>query len=123
MSKTDTKNRNKPTTFADLVAESVPEQREVTLGESTMWVRELSGRERWDAAEKATDSNQWDVMLWLCDTGIVSPRPGSIEELEKIKPLWIKKIAAAIMELSGMTMETTDDAEKESAAVIDIGGS
>lgn len=123
MSKTDTKKTDKPTSFADLIAESVPEQREVELGDRTMWVRELSGRERWDAAEKANDANQWDVMLWLCDTGIVSPRPASLEELEKIKPLWIKKIAAAIMELSGMTMEEVEGAEKESAAVIDIGGS
>jgi len=123
MSKADTKNENKPTSFASLIAESVPEQIEVKLGDGSMWVRELSGRERWDAAAKAEDANQWDVMLWLCDKGIVSPRPASIEELEKIKPLWIKEIAAAIMQLSGMTMETTDDAEKESAAVIDIGGS
>lgn len=121
MTKADTKN--KPTTFASLIAESVPQQREVELGDGVMWVRELSGRERWDAAAKAEDANQWDVMLWLCDTGIVSPRPTSIEELEKIKPKWIKKIAAAIMELSGMTMEETEDAEKGSAAVIDIGGS
>jgi hypothetical protein len=120
-SKADTKN--KPTSFADLIAESVPEQVEVTLGKQTMWVRELSGRERWDAAEKADDANQWEVMLWLCDVGIVSPRPTSIDELEKIKPQWIKIIAAAIMKLSGMTMEDVEDAEKGSAAVIDIGGS
>jgi hypothetical protein len=118
--KADTK---KPTSFADLISESVPEQMEVELGKSTMWVRELSGRERWDAAEKADDANQWDVMLWLCDVGIVSPRPTSIDELEKIRPEWIKKIAAAIMKLSGMTMEDVEDAEKGSAAVIDIGGS
>jgi len=120
MPKTDTK---KVQTFAAIVADSEPATMEVDLGGNTILVRELSGRERFDAGQKAEDANQWDVMLWMCDLGIVEPRPKSIDELEKIKPEWEKDIAAAIMHLSGMTMVTEDDAEKESAAVIDIGGS
>jgi len=120
MAKTDTK---KVQTFASIIADSDPETMEVDLGDNTVLVRELSGRERFDAGQKANESNQWDVMLWMCDLGIVEPRPKSIEELEQIKPEWIQKIAAAIMKLSGMSMTETDDAEKESAAVIDIGGS
>jgi hypothetical protein len=121
MSKADTKN--KPPTFNDLIAESVPEQMEVKLGSSSVWVRELSGRERWDASMKAGEENQWDVMLWMCDIGIVSPRPASIDDLEKIKPEWVKEIAQAIMQLSGMSIDEVEDAEKESAEVIGIGGS
>jgi hypothetical protein len=121
MAKTDTK---KVQTFAAIIADSEPETMEVQLGDDNIiLVRELSGRERFEAAEKATEANQWDVMLWMVNLGIVEPRPKSIDELEKIKPEWIKNIAAAIMKLSGMTMATEDDAEKESAEVIDIGGS
>lgn len=120
MAKPDTK---KPPTFAALIAESEPDQSEVTLGKTTIWVRELSGRERFEAGEKADVINSWELMLWVCEKGIVSPRPGSVEELEQIKPEWVKEIAQAIMELSGMTFEAKDDAEKGSAEVIDIGGS
>jgi len=120
MAKTDTK---KVQTFASIIADSEPETMEVDLGDNTVLVRELSGRERFDAGQKAEDANQWDVMLWMCDLGIVEPRPKDVAELEKIKPEWIQKIAAAIMKLSGMTMTTEDDAGKESAEVIDIGGS
>jgi len=120
MAKTDTR---KVQTFASIIADSKPETMEVDLGDNTVIVRELSGRERFDAGTKAEDANQWDVMLWMCDLGIVEPRPKSIEELETIKPEWIQKIAAAIMLLSGMSMTTEDDAEKGSAEVIDIGGS
>jgi len=120
MPKPDTK---KPPTFAAIIAESEPEQAEVKLGKNSVWVRELSGRERFEAGEKAEEINSWELMLWVCDTGIVSPRPGSVEELEQIKPEWVKEIAAQIMKLSGMTFEEKDDAEKESAEVIDIGGS
>ncbi len=120
MANPDTK---KVQTFASIVADSKPETMEVDLGDNTILVRELSGRERFEAGQKADDGNQWDVMLWMCDLGIVEPRPKSIDELEKIKPEWVKKIAAAIMHLSGMTIEEEEDAEKESAAVIGIGGS
>lgn len=123
MNKTDTKNENKPATFADIIAESVPEQIEVPLGDHSVWVRELSGRERWDAGMKADEVNQWEVMLWMCEIGIVSPRPASVDDLEKIKPEWVKAIASAIMKLSGMTLEVEEDAEKELAEVTDIGGS
>ncbi len=120
MPKPDTK---KPPTFAALIAESEPDQIDVTLGKTTVWVRELSGRERFEAGEKAEEINSWELMLWVCQVGIVSPRPASLEELEQIKPEWVKEIAAAIMKLSGMTFEEKSDAEKESAEVIDIGGS
>jgi len=118
---TDTKN--KPPTFGDLIADSAPEQIEVQLGDHSVWVRELSGRERWDAGMKADEVNQWEVMLWMCEIGIVSPRPASVDDLEKIKPEWVKAIASAIMKLSGMTLEVAEDAEKELAEVTDIGGS
>ena len=121
MAKTDTR---KVQTFASIIADSEPRTVEVELGDNnTILVRELSGRERFDAGQKAEDKNQWDTMLWMCDIGIVEPRPKDVAELEKIKPEWIKDIAAAIMELSGMTITEEEDAEKESAAVIDIGGS
>lgn len=122
MAKTDTK---KVQTFSALIADSEPETIEVDLGENTVLVRELSGRERFDAGATAEsdDKDHWDLMLMLCDIGIVEPRPKSIEELEKIKPEWVQLIAQAIMQLSGMSIKDEDDAEKESAAVIDIGGS
>lgn len=120
MAKPDTK---KPATFSAMIAESEPDQISVKLGKTTVWVRELSGAERFEAGEKAEQINSWQLMVWVCDTGIVSPRPGSAEELEQIKPEWVKEIAAAIMKLSGMTFEERTDAEKESAEVIDIGGS
>jgi hypothetical protein len=120
MSKADTK---KLQTFADIIADSEPATMEVELGDNVILVRELSGRERFDASEKATEADQWGVMLWMCDLGIVEPRPKDISDLEKIKPEWVQQIAAAIMQLSGMSVGEVDDAEKESAAVIDIGGS
>ncbi len=120
MAKTDTK---KVQTFASIIADSEPRTMEVDLGDNTILVRELTGRERFEAGQKAEDANQWDVMLWMCDLGIVEPRPKDVAELEKIKPEWVKDIAAAIMHLSGMTITEEADAEKESAAVIDIGGS
>ncbi len=121
MSKTDTKN--KPLQFGDLVADSEPRTKEIALGDNVVIVRELNGRERFEASTKAEDENQWETMLWLVNLGIVAPKPASMEELEKIKPEWVQKLSAGIMELSGMSLDETEDAEKESAAVIDIGGS
>lgn len=121
MQNTDTKS--KVQTFASIIADSKPQTMEVDLGDNSVLVRELSGRERFEAGQKAEDANQWEVMLWMCDLGIVEPRPKDIDELERIKPEWIKDIAAAIMHLSGMTITAEEDAEKESAAVTDIGGS
>lgn len=116
-------NEKKPPSFAALIAESEPDQIDVKLGNTTVWVRELSGRERFEAGEKAEDINSWELMLWVCEKGIVSPRPGSVDELEQIKPEWVKEISLAIMSLSGMTFESKDDAEKGLAEVTDIGGS
>ncbi len=110
-------------TFGDFVADSEPAQLAVELGDKTMLVRELTGRERFEAGEKADELNTWDLMLWMCNLGIVSPRPRDLAELEKIKPVWIKKLADAIMKISGMRLQDVEDAEKELAAVIDIGGS
>lgn len=121
MKKADTKVQ--ATSFGDLVTASEPRTDVVELEGMNVVVRELSGRERFEASEIAERENSWEVVLWMCFTGIVAPRPDSIDDLEKLRPEWCKEIGKAIMGLSGMTMEEDDNAEKELADVTDIGGS
>lgn len=125
MTKTDTKKapEKTDTAFQDLVKASERKTDTVELDDFTVVVREFGGRERFEAGKMAEELGQWEVVLWLCFNGMVDPKADSMDDLDALKPEWLQKIAAAIMKLSGMTLDEKQDAEKESAAVIDIGGS
>lgn len=118
------KAKNKTQSFADLIADSHPIQREVDCGGHIVVIQELSGRKRFELAERAND-DKWDTMLWVCMAAIVDPVPTDVVALELVKPEWIIKIASEAMVLSGIT-ETeaeVEEAENGSAGVSDIGGS
>ncbi len=122
MTKAQKNKQQTESTFADLVADSELETETIQLGDHSVVIRELTGRERFELST-LDDSKRWDTMLWLAHTGLVSPKPETVEEMEKIKTAWVAVIANAILKISGMEPDAVDDAENESASVTDIGGS
>lgn len=121
---TNPKAKNKAESFADLIADSHPVQREVECGDHIIVIQELSGRARFELAERA-EADRWDTMLWVCMQAIVDPKPADVIALEMLKPEWIIKIGNEAMQLSGITEDEVDVAKAEngSAGVSDIGGS
>ncbi len=117
--------QTKQETFADLIADSQPITDVVEVGDHSVLIQELSGRERFElgAIEESETFTRWDTMLWVCLRSIVDPKPADIEELERLNPKWIVLIASAAMKLSGISVEEEQNAENESAAVSEIGGS
>lgn len=115
------KNKTQKTTIADLIADSEPAREVVMLGKNPVTIQELSGRERFELSTKAED-DRWDTLVWMCMKSMVDPAPESAEELNKINPKWVVKIATAAMKLSGIDVDT-EELGNESADVIDIGGS
>lgn len=116
------KAKNKQSTFAALIADSQPVRKAVKVGKHTVTIQELDGRARFELGERE-ETSRWDTMLWMCMAGIVKPKPKALDDLEKIKPEWIVKIATQIMKLSGIDEEQVDDAKNESGTVSDTGGS
>lgn len=116
------KNKQKNTSFADLVADSELVTEEIQIGDHTVVIRELTGRERFSLSERA-ESDRWGTMLFVAHTGLVDPKPDKPEALDEIKTEWVVRIANAILALSGMDEDTVAAAEKVSADGIDIGGS
>jgi hypothetical protein len=110
------------TSFADLVADSELAQQFVQVGDHTVTIQEMTGRQRFELSKRA-DDDRWDTMLWLASISLIDPAPDSIDALEKIKPAWVIKIATAAMALSGMETDAIDEAKNESAVVTDTGGS
>lgn len=105
----------KTASLAQLQVASEPRTRDVELADGlSVTVRELSGRERFELVDKA-DDNRWDVMLWIASLALVDPLL-SVEELDKLRPEFVKAIADAVMELSGVYEGAEDDAGKESVA-------
>ena len=119
--KAATKNKQS-TSFADLIADSELAQSVISVGDHSVTVREMTGRERFELASKQ-DEGHWDSMVWLSFTCLVDPRPDSIEEMEKLKTEWVVKMANEVLRISGMEEDAEEDAENESANGIDIGGS
>lgn len=116
------KQKDELAAWADAVSDAQPITDTITCGRHKFTVRELDGRERFEAAEKADDS-RWDLFLWMLDVALISPRPKNAEELESLRPEWITELVKKIMALSGMTLEEEQAAGKESASVTDIGTS
>lgn len=116
-----TKNKQS-TSFAELIADSELETKTIQVGDHSVVIREMTGRERFSLAEKADDP-PWDTMLWVAHTGLVTPKPETPEDLEKIKTSWVAEIANAVLSLSGMDADADDTVENESASVTGIGGS
>lgn len=109
-------------TWDDIEQGYAPTREFVDCGDKRFEVQELSGRARFDAAEKA-DEDRWEMMLWLCDKGIVAPRAPDLETFEKhVAPEHVLKIAKAIMGLSGMKLEDEEEAGNESAGESESGG-
>ena len=107
----------------DLIAASAPNIKQVELTENfVVTVRELSGKERFAAAQMA-DDDRWSVMRWLAFTGMVDPLPDNIDQMDALRPEWVVSMAKAVMGISGMTLESADEMENESANVTDIGTS
>lgn len=104
------------------MADSKPAEKQVKVGRHIVTVRELSGADRFALAER-DDSDRWAVMKWVVMRGLVEPKPETEDELDKLKPEWVVEIGQAIMSLSGVTEDDLEEAEKESANVIGIGGS
>lgn len=109
------------TTFADLIADSPPTQDVVDLGSHSVLIQELSGRDRFELGTKEDDP-RWEVMLWMCMKTMIDPKPVSEDELEKINPKWVVKIATAAMKLSGIDMDDEEEAGNESADGNESGG-
>jgi hypothetical protein len=120
--KSTTAAKQKVITLADLVADSELKQKIVQIGDHSVTVRELTGRERYELTER-TDDNRWDTMLFLAKTGLVEPEIETPEDLDAIRTEWVTLIANAILSISGMETDDNEEAENESAGEIDIGGS
>lgn len=113
---------NKQSTFAELIADSKPEQDAVTVGDHTVTIQELCGADRFAIAGMG-DDDRWTLLLWVAMRGLVKPKPKDEAELEKLKPEWLIKISTAILHLSGIDEAATVEAEKASASGIGSGGS
>lgn len=107
--------------FNDIANAYEPQTQVVMVNGFDVTVRELTGRERFDAGAREFDSD-WDRMLWLACTGIVDP-VATTDELERIRPEDVKALCEAVMALSGMSVDAVDEAAKESGNVTDIGTS
>lgn len=100
-----------------------PAQQVVTLGKTSFRIQEIDGRGRFEAAERS-DGDRWELMLWMCDRGIVDPRPPSMEVFEQfMNPEHVLDLAKEIMTLSGMRIDDEEEAENASATVSGIGTS
>lgn len=121
MKSTAAKNKQS-TSFADLVADSELKEKVVRLGDWSVTVRELTGRERFSLSERK-ESEAWDTTLFVASTGLVNPKVEKPEDLDAIRTEWVMLIANSILSLSGMDPADSVEAGKESADAIDIGGS
>lgn len=108
--------------FAALIADSELKSETIEVGDHSIIVQEMTGRQRFELSEKEQD-NRWDTLLWVCSTGIVEPKPADMAELEQIRPEWIVEIANSILRISGLEANAEEEAGNESASVTDIGGS
>lgn len=113
--------KNKQSTFADLVADSAPETETVDLGGHSVTIQAMSGRDRFEIAEKEEKLSRWDLMLWICVEGVIEPKIESVEDAEKLKPEWIVKIATSLMKLSGIQSDE-EEAKNESPGGNGSGG-
>ena len=116
------KKQTKRTTFADLVADSEPQTTEVQIGDHKVTIREMTGRERFELSD-LPDGSKWDTLTYVAFTGLVDPRPETIEEMDGLKTEWVVSVANAVLNISGMSNDADEEAENESASVIEIGGS
>lgn len=114
--------KNKQSTLAELVADSAPEISTVELGEHSVKIQALTGRDRFEIAVQEEKLSRWDLMLWICLQGMVDPPVVSVEDVEQIKPEWIVKIATALMKLSGIATDE-EEAKNVSPGANDSGGS
>jgi len=119
---TNAKKNKQSTSFAALVADSELITEVVQVGDHPVTVREMTGRERFELSEKADDP-RWDVLCWCAFTGMVDPRPETIEEMDELKTEFVVLMANAVLRLSGMEPDEEVEVENESASVTDIGGS
>jgi len=103
---------NKQSTFAELIADSELITEEVQIGNHSVTIRELSGRQRFELSEKVDDS-RWETLLWVCMIGLIDPAPESITDLEPLKAEWVVKIANAVLSLSGLEGEAIETAGEE----------
>jgi len=110
------------TSFADLVADSELKQEVIQVGDHSVTIRELTGRERFSLSERA-EADRWETMLFVSSIGLVEPAIEQPEDLDQIRTEWVVKIANAILALSGMDTDDEAEAGNESADEIDIGGS
>ena len=108
--------------FADLLADSELEQSTINIGDHSVIIRELTGRERFELGERPMDQ-RWDTLLWCAYTGLVDPKPETIEEMDGLKTDWVITISNAVLALSGLEADAEDAAENELAVGIGIGGS
>ena len=102
--------KNKQSTLAELVADSEPVRKEIQVGNHSIIITELTGRDRYQLAELG-EQNRWDTILWVCSKGIVEPHIGSVEELEFIRPAWLTEIGTEILALSGLQEDALEEAE------------
>ncbi len=75
-------------------------------------VRALSGSERFQFSQ-LDQEDRWGVVLHLARIGLVEPSLADEDDLDRLQPEWIKEIAEAVMNLSGIDEESADEAEKK----------
>lgn len=114
--------KTQASSLADIQVASEPKTESVELGESghSVIVRELSGAERFEFAGLA-DVGTWETYRWLAHRGMVDPAIEDPDELDKIRPEWVIKIAGEVMKLSGIAEDSEEEAEKKSEETTDTG--
>lgn len=115
-------SKKKHATFGQLINDSQPEEKDIKVGGHTIRIRELSGADRFELAER-TEDKRWDLLVWVCMRGMVDPKPDKETYIEKMRPEWVVKIATSITDMSGLSEEAIEEAGKESENVTAIGGS
>ncbi len=108
---------DKPIASFQLLAEvgALPEQIVELDDDVHVKVRALSGKERF-AFSKIDQDDQWGVVMHLARVGSVEPRIEADDDIDKLRPEWIKTMAEAVMSLSGIGEEAAEEAEKKPEA-------
>ncbi|TFG84039.1 MAG: hypothetical protein E4G74_00160 [Erysipelotrichales bacterium] len=107
------KQSKKIASLADLIADSGLSRKTIQIGDHSVVVQELTGRQRFELSSRA-ESDRWETMLWIAFIGLVEPKFETIEVLEQsTKPGWVVKIANEILAISGMDADSSDEAENE----------
>lgn len=104
--------KNKIATFKELIADSEPQTAVVEVGGHRIQVKELSGADRFELAERV-DTTRWELLTWVCMQGMTDPKPETVEDLNVLRPEWIMKIATTITDLSGLSDDAVEDAGEE----------